>query len=378
MSRRRFALLAATSGLALPLVVHAADAPFSQVDAEMRWSNVPGVSLATVTPEAVHARQFGVRNRATHAPVTAATIFEAASLSKPVFAYAVCALAHNGRFDLDQPLDSYLPAPYPIDDPRAKTITARHVLMHTSGLPNWRVENGKPLTLSFSPGTQYLYSGEGFYFLQTVIEAVTGVSTEQFMRPTLDGLGMRHSSYVWKESYAADCAVPYGEDQKPLPHDTELLGEQLNAMAKASGRPLSTWKTAQALAALPALKPPQKALPHDAMPNVAWSFLTTANDYARFVQTLMNAPGLLMLKPMLQISDYVWRGLGIALQKRGDDLAFFHTGANPGFKAVMFASLTARRGVVSFTNSNGGFPFNMHVVEHALGEQPAVFWLEEP
>jgi CubicO group peptidase (beta-lactamase class C family) len=378
MSRRRFALLTATSGLALPLAVRAADLSPSQVEAEMRWSNVPGVSMATVTQTSVHARQFGVRNKATQAPVTATTIFEAASLSKPVFAYAVCALVRSGTFDLDRPLDSYLPAPYPIDDPRAKTITARHVLMHTSGLPNWRVEDGRPLTLSFAPGAQYQYSGEGFYFLETAIEAVTGRSIEQFMRPALDGLGMRHSSYVWKESYAADCAVPYGEDGKPLRHDTQLLGEQLDAMGKASGRPLSTWKTAQALAALPALKPPQKALPHNAMPNVAWSLLTTASDYARFVQTLMDNPGLLMLKPALQVSDYVWRGLGIALQKRGDDLAFFHTGANPGFKAVMFASLSAKRGVVSFTNSDGGFPFDMHVVEHALGEQPAVFWLEEP
>ena len=378
MSRRRFALLAATSGLALPLAVRAADLSVSQIEPEMRWSNAPGLSMATVTRASVHAQQFGVRSLATHAPVTATTIFEAASLSKPVFAYAVCAFAKSGSFDLDRPLDAYLTAPYQIDDPRAKTITARQVLTHTSGLPNWRVEDGRPLTLSFAPGAQYQYSGEGFYFLQTVIEAVSGRSIEQFMRPTLDGLGMRRSGYVWKESYAADCAVPYGEDGKRLPHDTELLGEQLDAMAKASGRPLSTWKTAQALAALSALKPPQKALPHNAMPNVAWSLLTTASDYARFVQALLNDPGLLMLRPALRLSDYVWRGLGIELQKRDDDLAFFHTGANPGFKAVMFGSLTAKRGVVSFTNSNGGFPLNMHVVEHVLGEQPAVFWLEEP
>jgi CubicO group peptidase (beta-lactamase class C family) len=344
----------------------------------MRWAGVPGASLASVSSDAIQAKGFGMRSLATRSPVTSSTIFEAASLSKAVFAYAVCGLASAGGFSLDRPLDAYLAAPYPIADPRASEVTARQVLTHTSGLTNWRPQNGKPLTLQFAPGSQYLYSGEGFYFLQTVIESVTGKSTEQFMRPTLDALGMHRSSYVWRQAYAADCALPYREDGKPLSHDTELQGEQLIAMGQASSQPLATWKTAQALAALPKLRPPQAALPHNAMPNVAWSLLTTAGDYGRFVQALLNDPGHPMLRPALQLTPYIWRGLGIVLQKQGAGLAFFHTGANPGFKAVMFGELNRKRGVVSFTNSDGGFPFNMHVVEHALGDQPAVFWLELP
>jgi CubicO group peptidase (beta-lactamase class C family) len=252
------------------------------------------------------------------------------------------------------------------------------VLTHTSGLPNWRSDEAKPLRLLFTPGSKYNYSGEGFYFLQTVVESITAKSTAQFMRTTLDGLGMHASSYVWSESYAADSALPYGLDGKPMTHDTALLGRQLTDAAKHVNKSLEALTTGDVLAALPRLHPPQNPVPHNAMPNAAWSLLTTAGDYAKFVQALLNHPEHPMLRPALQLSRFVWRGLGVALQKRGSALAFFHTGANPGFKAVMFGDLTAKRGIVSFTNGQGGFVFNMHALEKEMGDQPAVFYLEEP
>src|SRR5262249_52342605 len=150
----------------------------------------------------------------------------------------------NGTLALDRALDSYLSAPYPIDDPRAGKITARHVLSHTSGLPNWRHAASEPLTLAFDPGTQYRYSGEGYYFLQSVVEHVTGQSTAQLMRSTLDELGMHDSSYIWADADAANSALPYDSAGKPLRHDTELLGQQLVAAGEAHARPLAAWTTA--------------------------------------------------------------------------------------------------------------------------------------
>ncbi len=344
----------------------------------MRWAGVPGASLATLSATSIDSASFGLRDVAARLPVTQATLFEAASLSKPVFAYAVLGLVHAGHLDLERPLDSYLPSPYPIDDSRGSQITARQVLTHTSGLPNWRPGDKGPLKLQFTPGSQYLYSGEGYFFLQTVVEHITSTSTEEFMRATLDELGMEASSYIWRASDLANCALPYGQDGKALSHDTATMGQQLIAMGKAVGQPLATWRTAQSLAALPRLHPPLAAVPHNAMPNAAWSLLTTAHDYARFMQGLLRQPKSPMLQPVVQVSDYIWRGLGLSLQKDDGVSGFFHTGSNPGFKSVMFGDLRSGRGVVSFTNSDGGFPFNMHVVDDELGAQPGVFYLELP
>ncbi|MDQ6780169.1 MAG: beta-lactamase family protein [Candidatus Eremiobacteraeota bacterium] len=378
MSRRHFVSLAGGSlGLA-PCVSRSKLAGGADIRAEMRWANVPGASITTVQHLNIQASAFGERDLAAHLPVTPKTIFEAASMSKPVFSYAVMDLVRRGGLDLDRPLDAYLSKPYPIDDARGRHITARHVLSHTSGLPNWRDERSLRLPLAFAPGTAYRYSGEGFYFLQTVVEAVSGLSLGQFMRTALDGLGMSDSSYVWQTRYRANSAKPYNSDLQPLSHDTQVWGDQLSALAAKRGEKLEDWKSAQALSALQQLHPRQIAVPHNAMPNAAWSLLTTASDYAKFVRALLGQPHHLMLEPAVRLSKYVWRGLGIALQVDASRRAFFHTGANPGFKAAMFGDLGARHGIASFANSDGGFVFNMHAVEREMGPQPAIFYLEQP
>ncbi|HKE37537.1 MAG TPA: serine hydrolase domain-containing protein [Candidatus Baltobacteraceae bacterium] len=378
MNRRTFSRLLALGCAAFPLRAPAGSTASPRLDDEMSWSGVPGVAFAHVDRTSIAPTAAGLRDVAGQLPVTTSTLFEAASLSKPVFAYAVLRLVANGTLALDRALDSYLSAPYPIGDPRAGKITARHVLSHTSGLPNWRHATSEPLTLAFEPGTQYRYSGEGYYFLQAVVEHVTGQSTAHLMCSTLDELGMRDSSYIWADADAANCALPYDGVGKPLRHDTALLGQQLVVAGEAKARPLAAWTTAEALAALPSVRPAVAAVPWNAMPNVAWSLLTTAVDYARFVQALLKQPDNPMFTPVIQLSRYVWRGLGVALQKRAGSTAFFHTGANPGFKALMFGDFSSARGFVSFANSDGGFPLNMQLLEDAVGLQPAILYLEQP
>ena len=107
----------------------------SQADDVARWmrlASVPGLSLAMVADGAVETRGYGVRRAGTADAVTADTVFEAASLTKPVFAYLVHTLAGEGVIDLGRPLGEYLPLPNE-DDARARTITARHVLSHSGG-----------------------------------------------------------------------------------------------------------------------------------------------------------------------------------------------------------------------------------------------------
>src|SRR6185295_2724162 len=98
-------------------------------------------------------------------PVDPRTIFEAASISKPIVALGALDLVRRGALSLDTPLDAYLPEPYLPVDRRASTITARMVLGHTTGFPNWR-PRGEPLALLRDPGTRFGYSGEGYVYLQ--------------------------------------------------------------------------------------------------------------------------------------------------------------------------------------------------------------------
>jgi CubicO group peptidase (beta-lactamase class C family) len=139
----------------------------------MAESRVPGLSIALIEHGKIAwERGLGVKNTASGEKVNSNTVFEAASLSKRVFAYAVLKLVDRRLIDLDVPLFQYFPG-Y-IDDPRIRTVTARQVLTHTSGLPNWR-PNGKPLAFAFDPGTRFSYSGEGFVYLQAVVEHLTGI-----------------------------------------------------------------------------------------------------------------------------------------------------------------------------------------------------------
>src|SRR4029078_6503121 len=98
------------------------------------------------------------------AAVTESTRFEAASLSKPVTAYVALQLVDAGRLALDAPLTKYMPYADLPAYPRAKTMTARHVLSHTTGFANWRRRD--PLKLFFAPGERFRYSGEGYVYLQ--------------------------------------------------------------------------------------------------------------------------------------------------------------------------------------------------------------------
>src|SRR5919107_518441 len=151
----------------------------------MEEGDVPGLSLALVRDSKISWRwSFGVKNADTKEPVRDDTVFEAASLSKPVFAYAVLKLVDAGKLELDKPLAAYLPEPYVRDDERVKLITARIVLDHTTGFQN-EAGPGRPLKIHFTPGDRFSYSGAGFLYLQTVVERIRGEPLDAFMRKTV-------------------------------------------------------------------------------------------------------------------------------------------------------------------------------------------------
>jgi CubicO group peptidase (beta-lactamase class C family) len=328
------------------------------IPALMKEADVPGMSIALVrNGEVAWQHAFGLKDSQTKEPVTENTVFEAASLSKPVFAYAVMKLVDAGKFDLDKPLNQYLPGDYDVGpDPRLGQITARRVLSHTTGFPNWR---GRDTTLKiyFTPGEKFSYSGEGFVYLLKVIERITGEKFNDFMkRMVFDPLGMTSSSYVWRNDY-----------------DT-LKASRHNFAGQPTGQ-----------------NKPDTA-------NAAASLHTTAHDYARFIAAILNGAGLKketvrqMLTPQIRVdeggpnttgrpadklSPNISWGLGVGLQITSDGLSLWHWGDNGDSKAYFVAFEKEKTGVVVFANSANGLSFMPELADEAVGgQQPALAWLK--
>lgn len=296
-------------------------------------SDVPGLSMAVVrNGRVIWTGAFGTVDDSAKTPLNTKTIFEAASLSKPVFAYLVLRLADRGELDLDRPLFEMLEYPRVAHDERYKRITARIVLSHGTGLPNW---GGERLTLQFDPGTAYGYSGEGFVFLQKVIERVTGKSLEELARrEVFRPLGMTRSHFVWQKRYAGN--VAYAKDWlwnvAPVNRYTEA--------------------------------------------NAAYTLLTTATDYARFVAAVLTGRGLSpkawseYLTPVRETSPGVSIGLGIRVEDGPAGRRFYHSGNNGRrFTSYMTGDFATGLGLVYFASAYNGTSLVDALASPVLGDE---------
>jgi CubicO group peptidase (beta-lactamase class C family) len=265
--------------------------PLSELALWMRLASVPGVSVAIIEPGEVTARGFGITRAGGTESVNADTVFEAASLSKPVFAYLVLRLAADGVIDLDRPLGEYLPLPNPSDN-LARQITARHVLSHTTGWRNWRVARDHLLTSDFAPGARFGYSGEGYYFLQRVVERVTGrgilrLTRERVFQP----LGMRRSAYMSRPDLEVNRAEPHTNRGAPIESFNTRVSRGLREYAAGASKSMDDWTHEDAERAAPTVDPNNPVFPNFLLPNVAGSLLTTANDYSLFLSHLLGLSG---------------------------------------------------------------------------------------
>ena len=161
--------------------------------AYMDHFTIPGAGVAIIREgEVVYRQEYGVSNWLTQEPVRSDDLFDVGSITKPVFGFAVMRLVEQGVLELDRPLHEYLPFEDIAHDERAQMFTARHVLSHQTGLPNWRWQNDDgELDIAFTPGQGYRYSGEGYDYLGRVIEHLTGEELETvLMREAVGPLGM--------------------------------------------------------------------------------------------------------------------------------------------------------------------------------------------
>jgi CubicO group peptidase (beta-lactamase class C family) len=310
----------------------------------MKAANIPGLSIAVIRDgKLLWAGGFGVKNSLTGEPVTADTIFEAASLTKPFFAYAAMKLVESGELDLDRPLIEYIPREaiekglgHSLDfegfrGDWFRKITARMVLSHSSGLPHG--ERGRPFPIYFEPGTKYRYSADGYYYLQKVIEHLKGETLDVWMKKmALDPLKMDASSMIWEERYEKSAAVG---------HD---------ALGGTDGR---FRKRTEAHAAA--------------------TLYTTAQDYAKFVAAMMNDVGLkkqtidLVLTPQIDVVKDVFWGLGFGLERTAAGDGFWQWGDYGIFRNYILGYKKQKIAVVYLTNSFNGLSIAQDVIRHAIG-----------
>jgi CubicO group peptidase (beta-lactamase class C family) len=351
----------------------------------LELAEVPGLALGIVQGGKVWTRGFGRATETPRTPVSAETVFEAVSLGKPLFAYAVLRLVDAGRIDLDRPLYDYQPIP-DADNPRMRRVTPRQVLSHTTGLANWRTQPG-PLLPATEPGTEFSYSGDAYFYLQRVVETLTDRPFARFMREhVLDPLEMTRSSFVWRPEFAAKKAV--GRDAEGAELDVVgAIGRRAEELATEWGTPLVDWRYDDAARAVPLMNPSWATVPLYMVPNAAGSLLTTVRDYTRFLLRLVAqppAPGLdlseasrkAMVTPQVQLNRALFWGLGWGIQRDENGEVLWHWGANNSFRNFVIADPAAARAVVAFTNGDGGPKVYERVLAAVTGhDHPAFLWL---
>ncbi len=350
----------------------------------MALANVPGAAVAYVENGKItwHG-DYGVMNASTREPVTADTVWQPASLGKPVFAYGVMKLVEAGKFDLDKPLTDYVPGEMIKDEPRVAQVTARRALSHTTGLQNWRFQAGDTLRLAFDPGARWQYSGEGIYYVQRAVEEVTGKGLEEFMQETVfRPLGMTSSSYYWRPDYEKRLVTMHDAAGNVAP---DFISQNTPKVAAGAKKPVETWRHADQESYQAANEKRFPPFPTFFVINAAGTLKATIDDYAKIVAAVLSPlakTGLSekfvteMLKPQIRINDYVSWGLGWGLQTTESSTCFWHWGEGTNYRTFVMGDRASGRGVVIFTNARNGRKIWERTLLESTGEdQPLTWWL---
>ena len=210
-----------------------------KIDQLVKEANVQGMVVAIFNNnQPVYQKVVGYKDFSKKLILTDSTNIYGASLSKAVFSNIVLKLVEDGVIDLDTPLESYLPKKIYEYEPQTRwhdnysdlkednlyhKITARMCLAHTTGFANWRFfESDRKLRANTQPGEKYSYSGEGFVYLQVILEKITGKGLEELAKELIfKPLQMKNSSYQWQTRFEKDFAYGHMKDGKKYSKDID-------------------------------------------------------------------------------------------------------------------------------------------------------------
>jgi CubicO group peptidase (beta-lactamase class C family) len=265
------------------------------------------------------------------------TIFNVASLTKPVTSIITLKLISQNKWSLDEPLSKYWIDPEIANDPRTKKLTTRLVLSHQTGFSNWRWNNpDKKLRFNFEPGTQHEYSGEGFEYLRKALEnkfkkSLQELADELIFKP----LKMVDSQFIWNNNLDTNrLALGYNSDGKTYP---------IIKLTK---------------------------------PNAADDLMTTIEDYGKFLTSVMSQEGLNkqvfeeMIKSQVSTKKGKFFGLGFEKYDLGNgNIALSHGGSDQGVQTLFFIFPKTKNGIIIFTNVDDGYKTYVPLIQHYLGEE---------
>ena len=312
----------------------------------LKENDVPSVAVAYIEDRKVAWTEvYGEQSPGIAA--TGKTLYNMASLTKPVTAETVLRLASAGKLSLDEPMSPFWLDPDIKDDPWSKLLTPRLCLSHQTGFANWRRMTGGVLKIRWEPGTQTGYSGEGYNYVGRFAEKKLAKPFDVLAQEMVfDPIGMKETSYTAKEWYAGRLAVPRGPNgEKP----TDIVA--------------TTWNGADLLR-------------------------TTIGDYAKFVVSVMHDDGLTreiatqratMTRDLVKPEDLAkvckkagevepctiaaGMGLGWEVETVNGVKILNHDGSDWGVRTFAMFVPSQGIGVIVFTNGENGMEVIRKVVE---------------
>jgi CubicO group peptidase (beta-lactamase class C family) len=300
----------------------------------LKDNNIPTLGLGIIeNGKLTEIKVYGKLNDKTSASYN--SLFNVASLTKPVTAITVLRLVGLGKWNLDEPLDKYFIDPDIAKDPRHKKLTTRLILSHQTGFPNWRwMNNDKKLRFEFDPGTKYQYSGEGFEYLRKALENKFHKSLEELAKEfVFQPLDMKDTSYIWYEKKYSERVV--------LGYDN-------------SGNPYEIVK--------------------NKTPNAADDLVTSIEDYGKFLVAVLNNDLLTtktaeeMKTKQIKTKKDKFFGLGFEIYDLGNnEIALSHGGSDKGVNTIVFLLPKTKKGLIIFTNVENGYKIYEPLVDHYLG-----------
>ncbi|MBG21921.1 MAG: serine hydrolase [Idiomarinaceae bacterium] len=310
----------------------------------MAFHKVPALSIAVaIDGKLAWAKAYGQTEKDKGQPVDTKTLFQAASLSKPIASLAALKLVSTGKIELDSPVNDALQSwKLPENEfTRKNPVTLRHLLSHRAGttihgfrgyLPSDDIPTSKQIVkgedpantdavvVNQTPGSGYRYSGGGFQVVQLLLEDLTQMSFAKWVnRSVFEPLSLSRSNFEYPQLDENSATGHVGAGSNAIP-GSGLIYPELAAAG--------LWTTPTELVTIGT---------------------TLAEDRS----------GANILIPQDLVKQLIPEsareaGLGFGLNNDGDGVAFVHNGHNPGFSARWINYADGRASVAVLTNSDSG------------------------
>lgn len=310
----------------------------NETERYLNQKKIPALGIGyIVNGEIKQIEVFGELEKGKQAPKN--TIWNVASLTKPIVTMLTMKLVSNGDWDLDEPIYHYWIDPDVKKDKRHKLLTSRHILSHQTGFSNWRFtdEKSQKLAFHFEPGTKYQYSGEGFEYLKKALENKFKVSLQNLADSLIfKPLKMNDTRFYWDDKMDDSRFAKWHSPEGELYENYKKTGV-----------------------------------------SAADDLLTTVEDYTKFINYVINGAGISeklykeMVSEQVRINNFKHWGLGWWIDENinsNNDYAMVHGGDDIGVHTIAFIIPKTKQGLVIFTNCDNGTDVFADILLNYLGE----------